>query len=163
MADNRTFFDRLFPDSDLLLIEGSVEESGTGTTMENGKYTRERWVKINGRIFFGADEALYQSSYGHRLQLVCQSSGRIVAYKNNDTQIASAPSANGVRGVIALAILLTAVGYFGGIWNFIWKGFDIWWLTIIIITFFSLYALVWTPVYAYRLWSLEKRAHSMLK
>lgn len=162
MSDNKTFFDRLFPDTDIKLTVGEVQESGTGHTTAEGKFTRERWVKVNGIVFIGADENLYQSSYGHHVAIAYDDKHRVIGYWNRNSGMSSEPSKSSVIGSFALMVLLTAVAYFGGIWNFIWKGFDIWWLTIIIITFYSLYALVWTPMYAMKEWQRETRAQKLI-
>lgn len=163
MADNnKSYFDRFFPDTELLLHSGAIEESGTGHTLANGKHTRERWVKVNGQVLFGADEQLYQASYGNEVDIAADATGRVIAYRNKTTGVGSEPSNTSAIGAIALVVILTAVAYFGGIWNFIWKGFDIWWLTVLIITAFSIYAVLWTPIYVTKELGRQRRGHSMV-
>jgi hypothetical protein len=161
--DERSFFDKLFPHPTVEVTRGKIEESGSGHTLPNGKHTRERWVQINGRIFIGADETLYQASYGDDVSVASDIFGRVLGYKNHTSGMHSEASSTSAVGAIALAVLLATVAYLGGIWNFIWKGFDIWWLTIIIITFFSLYALVWTPMYVTKELRRQKLAHEKLR
>ena len=162
MSQNKSFFDRFFPDTDLHLVSGTVQESGTGATLANGKYSRERWIKVNEEILIGADETLYQSAYGQLVHVAADTSGRVIAYVNATTGMSSQPSQSSAIGAIAAVILLTAIAYFGGIWNFIWKGFDIWWLTILIITLFSLYAVLWTPIFVYKEMYREKHGHQLV-
>lgn len=163
VQDQRGFFDRLFPHPEVIIHRGAVEESGTGFTFANGKHTRERWIKINGVTLVGADETLYQSAYGHEVIVAADPFQRVIGYHNIATGMTSQVSNTSAIGAIALAVLLTAVAYFGGIWNFIWKGFDIWWLTIAIITFFSLYALVWTPMFVTKELARQNKAHRLIR
>lgn len=159
---NRSFFQRLFPDTELTKVSGHVEESGTSPLPGSNDNKPHRWIKVNGQVFSGLDDGLYHAQYENQIVLVHDTSNKVVAYWNKTTQSGSEISNSSVVGAIAMALILTAIAYYGGIWNFIWKGIDEWWLTIGIIFLFSLYAVVWTSIFCFKELKRERVAHEML-
>jgi hypothetical protein len=153
---------KLFPDTQLNKMSGDVQESGT-SPLAGISERPIRWIKVNNVIFTGLDDGLYHTQYGQRVTLVHDTSHKVVAYWNEATNTGSDASKSSVVGAIAMVVMLTAIAYYGGIWNFIWKGISEWWLTIFIIFCFSLYALVWTPIFAFRELKRQNEGHKMLE
>lgn len=153
---------KLFPDTLIKVTNGKVQESGNSVLENSTKRTPQRWIRVNDVVYTNLDDGLYQARYGDDVVLAYDSSNHIVGYYNKSSLTGSSASTTGVIGAVALMLILTAIGYYGGIWNFIWKGFDIWWLTIFVIFFFSLYAVVWTPIFAYKEYKREKLAHQLI-
>lgn len=160
--NQRSGFDKLFPDTHLKLVRGIIQESGNSPLPGSEQTRPVRWLKVNEEIFTGLDDGLYHSSYGQEVAIVVDRDKKVVAYKNLSNGTKSEASSSGVIGSIAMVIILTAIAYYGGIWNFIWKGISEWWLTIFIIFCFSLYAVVWTPIFAFRESKREQEGHRML-
>ncbi len=159
----RTGFDKLFPDTKLSTTKGVIQESGNSPLPDSQQLRPVRWLKVNNKYFTNLDDGLYHSAYGEEVALVYDRDGKVVAYKNLTRGTSSEASSSGVIGSIAMVLILTAIGYYGGVWNFIWKGISEWWLTIFIIFCFSLYAIVWTPIFAYRESFREREGHKMLE
>ncbi len=157
----RTGINKLFPDTDLSILRGEVQESGT-TPLAGISDKPVRWIKINGIVLTGLDDGLYHSQYGQKISVVHDTSNKVVAYWNESSGSGSEVNKSSVIGAIAMVLILTAIAYYGGIWNFIWKGISEWWLTIFIIFCFSLYAIVWTPIFAYRELKRQNEGHQML-
>ncbi|MEZ4799460.1 MAG: hypothetical protein R2809_06725 [Flavobacteriales bacterium] len=153
---------KLFPDVNIDVVRGKVQESGNSVLPESGKSTPQRWIKVNDNVYVGLDDGLYHARYGDDVIIAFDSSSHVVGYHNLTSLSGSSPSNTGVIGAIALMIILTAVLYYGGIWNYIWKGFDIWWLTIGLIFIYSLYAVLWTPIFAFREFQREQLAHKKI-
>jgi hypothetical protein len=159
----KTFFSRIFPDTNLRLISGIVEESGTSVVPGYESKGSQRWIKVAGEIFTGLDDGLYHAQYENKIDLVHDTSNKVVGYWNYTTGSGSQASNSSVVGAIAMSVILIAIAYYGGIWNFIWKGINEWWVTIGIIFFFSLYALVWTSIFCVKEYKRERNAHQMLE
>jgi hypothetical protein len=157
----RTGINKLFPDTNLAVVRGEVQESGT-TPLTGVSDKPVRWIKINGVTFTGLDDGLYHAQYGQKVSLVHDTSNKVVAYWNESSGSGSEVNKSSVIGAIAMVIILTAIAYYGGIWNFIWKGISEWWLTIFIIFCFSLYAIVWTPIFAFRELKRQNEGHRMI-
>lgn len=153
---------KLFPDTNISVTSGVVQESGTSPIA--GVSERPiRWVKINDLVFTGLDDGLYHTPYEQLVDVAYDSDLKVVAYWNRTTQTGSNKSSSSVIGAIALVLILTAIAYYGGIWNFIWKGISEWWLTIFIIFCFSLYAIVWTPIFAVKEMKRQNIGYELLK
>lgn len=154
---------KLFPDTQINLIHGRVQESGNSVLPGAKKNTPQRWIKVDDVVYTNLDDGLYQARYGDTVIIAFDSSNHVVGYYNKSSLTGSSASQTGVIGAVALMLILTAIGYYGGVWNFIWKGFDIWWLTIFVIFCFGMYALVWTPIFAFKESKREKSAHQMIE
>lgn len=160
--EKRKGLNKLFPDTNINVVSGVVEESGT-TPLDGVSDRPVRWIKVNGLVFTGLDDGLYHTPYEQKVDIAYDGEMKVVAYWNNTTQTGSSMSNSSVIGSIALVIILTAIAYYGGIWNFIWKGISEWWLTISIIFLFCLYALVWTPIFAFREIKRQKTGYALLE
>ena len=62
MAD-KSFFSKIFPDTNLTLISGIVQESGTSVVRGYESKGSQRWIKVGGQIFTGLDDGLYHAQY----------------------------------------------------------------------------------------------------
>ena len=145
------------------MVSGVVEESGTSVVPGYESKGSQRWIKVAGQIFTGLDDGLYHAQYDNKIDLVHDSSNKVVGYWNHTSNSGSQASNSSVVGAIAMSIILIAIAYYGGIWNFIWKGIDEWWLTIGIIFLFSLYALFWTSIFCVKESKRERNAHALLE
>lgn len=159
--EKRKGLNKLFPDTEIQTISGMVEESGT-TPIAGVSDRPVRWIKVNGKVFTGLDDGLYHTPYEQKVDIAYDGDMKVVAYWNQTTQSGSNVSNSSVIGAIALVLIFTAIAYYGGIWNFIWKGISEWWLTIGIIFIFSLYAVVWTPVFVYKEMKRQRVGHELL-
>jgi hypothetical protein len=154
---------KLFPDTNIQLVSGVIQESGTSVVEGHKNQNPQRWIKVENKVFVGLDDGLYHAQYGQKVDIAYDSNHKVVGYWNHALNTGSETSKSGMIGAVALALILTAIGYYGGVWNFIWKGINEWWLTIFIIFIFSLYAIVWTPIFAYKESKRERLAHELLK
>lgn len=160
--NRRKGLSRLFPDTQVETVSGAVQESGT-SPVDGVSERPVRWIRVGDKVFTGLDDGLYHTPYDQHVDIAFDRSHRVVAYWNRTTQTGSNKSTSSVIGAVALVIILTAVAYYGGIWNFIWKGISEWWLTIFIIFCFCLYALVWTPVFAFREMKRQSTGYTLLE
>jgi hypothetical protein len=100
---------------------------------------------------------------------------RVVGYWNHTANEGTQPNKSGVIGAIALSVLVSAALFLSGVWNFIWKyepfvvldnnGAIIgerWWLTMVIVVLYSLWAVFWTFGYAYYERQRQQIAHEWL-
>ena len=120
MAD-KSFFSKIFPDTNLTLVSGVVEESGTSVVPGYESKGSQRWIKVAGQIFTGLDDGLYHAQYENKIDLVHDTSNKVVGYWNHTSNSGSQASNSSVVGAIAMSVILIAIAYYGGIWNFIWN------------------------------------------
>lgn len=165
----------LFPDTDLLVTKGPLQEGGTSVIAGQEKKGPQRWVKLNDFIFVGMNDGLYHTRYNEIVSVVHDKKNRVVGYWNHTANEGTQPNRSGVIGAIALSILVSAGLFLAGAWNFIWKhepflvvdnsGVVIaerWWLTMIIVIIYSLWSVFWTFGYAHYEWRRQKIAHELL-
>jgi len=152
-----------FPDPTIVITEGAMQEGGTSIIDGQEKGGPQRWVKVNNIVFTRVDDGLYHTRYGDVVRIAHDSENRMIGYNNLTTDAGSKPSMSAVRGVIAFMFILSGALYLLGAWNFIWKSIHEWWITVAIIAVYSMYALVWTPMYAVKEWKRQQNAHDLLK
>jgi hypothetical protein len=165
----------LFPDTDLVLTKGPLQEGGTSVIPGQEKKGPQRWVKLNDLIFVGMNDGLYHTRYDSVVSVVHDKRNRVVGYWNHSANEGTQPNKSGVIGVIALSVLVSAALFLSGVWNFIWKHepflvldkngevvADRWWLTMVIVLLYALWAVFWTFGYAHYEWKRQKLAHECL-
>ncbi len=152
----------IFPDQNISVTSGVIEDSGTSIIDGAENKGPQRWVRVNGKVITRLDDGLYHAKKDDKVQVVHDSSLHLVAYRNETSGQGSKPSYSAVIGVLALMIILSGILYLGGVWNLIWKSGWNWWITVAVIFIYSLYAILWTFLYAFRVWKLQNRAHEMI-
>lgn len=152
-----------FPDPQISIAKGKLQEGGTTTLAGQEKHGPQRWVRMNDQWFTRVDDGLYHARYGDEVLIAHDSANRMIGYRNITTGAQSKPNLAAVRGVLALMVILSGALYLLGVWNLIWKSGWEWWVTISIIFLYSLYALLWTPMYAMKEYRRQKDAHTRLQ
>ncbi|MCC6600671.1 MAG: hypothetical protein IT223_08335 [Crocinitomicaceae bacterium] len=152
----------IFPDQHLAVTSGIIEESGTSIIDGAESKGPQRWVRVNGKLITRLEDGLYHSQKNDKVKIVHDTQFHAVAFRNETSGSGSSPSYSAIFGVLALMVILSAALYLGGVWNYIWKSGWNWWFTVLAIFLYSLYAIVWTFIYAYREWKRQAKAHQMI-
>ena len=165
----------LFPSTDLILTKGPLQQGGTSVIDGQEKKGPQRWVKLNDVIFVGMNDGLYHTRYNEEVSIVHDGQNKVVGYWNHSSNEGTRPNKSAVVGVISLSFLISAALFLLGVWNFVWKyepfivkdanGVVVqerWWLTVIVVFVYSLWAVFWTAGFAFYEWKRQKLAHQML-
>jgi hypothetical protein len=165
-----------FPDTELKLTRGLLQEGGTSTIDGQEKKGPQRWVKVNGIVFLGMDDGLYHTRYDQEVSVVYDQSNKVVGYWNHTSDVGTQPSKTAIIGAIALSVMVSAALFLLGVWNFVWKyppfvvlnesGEKVgerWWLTVIVVGLYSMWAVVWTAGFVKYEKQRQRQAHLLLE
>jgi hypothetical protein len=158
-------FEKLFPNRDLRIIEGKLEESGTSHLDGREKEGAQRWVRVNGQIITRVSDGLYHAQWDDTMAVVCDKNGYMVGYWNFTKESGSEPNYSAAIGASSLVAIIVIASMLSPVWNYMWKGEvfkDRWWLTATIISIFGLYGFIWTPIYSVIQVQRERAAHVLL-
>jgi hypothetical protein len=157
---------KLFPSSDFKIIEGKIMESGTSHLDGKENSVAQRWVKVNNEIITRVSDGLYHGQWDDDVVVLCDKSNYMVGYWNVTKGSGSTPNYSAATGSVILVSFLVFSSLrlniipmhdreYGDIWtslyNYIWKSeyfLNHWWSTVFVLSVFSLYGFVWTPIYA---------------
>ena len=165
----------LFPSTDLKITRGPLQQGGTSIIDGQEKKGPQRWVKLNDIIFVGMNDGLYHTRYNEEVSIVHDMQNKVVGYWNHSSNEGTRPNKSAVVGAISLSFLISAALFLLGVWNFVWKyepfivkdtnGTVVqerWWLTVIVVFVYSLWAAFWTAGFAFYESKRQKMAHRML-
>ena len=165
----------MFPDTDLIITHGPLQEGGTSVIEGQERKGPQRWVKLNDILFVGMNDGLYHTRYNELVSVVHDKNNKVVGYWNHTSKEGTQPNKSGVIGAVALSFLVSAALFLMGAWNFVWKYepflvkdndgnviHERWWLTIIVVLIYSLWSVFWTYGFAYYEWQRQKIAHQLL-
>jgi hypothetical protein len=165
----------LFPDTDLIITHGPLQEGGTSVIEGQERKGPQRWVKLNDILFVGMNDGLYHTRYNELVSVVHDKNNKVVGYWNHTSKEGTQPNKSGVIGAVALSFLVSAALFLMGAWNFVWKYepflvkdndgnviHERWWLTISVVLIYSLWSVFWTYGFACYEWQRQKIAHQLL-
>ncbi|MFM7769217.1 MAG: hypothetical protein ACKO8Q_01520 [Bacteroidota bacterium] len=160
-------FKKLFPNNELISIEGKIAKSGTSLVQGRENEGVQRWVQINEVIITRVNDGLYHSQWGDTARVVCDGNNNMIAYWNDTKDSGSGANYYSVIGAIALDIFFILFSMYGpfDIWNFIWKNewfVQHWWYTVFVIALYGLYGFLWTPIFVFLEIKRQKLAQRML-